>query len=123
MFEWAILTAKGKAIYDGASAIGKLELAAQVTELLGGLNEARARELDLLEEIRRLKEQVLKLEDAGTFVFQGGLYYRGDEGPFCPRCFDTREKRVRMHQDARGNWECMACLFPEYRDHITSPVG
>lgn len=82
--------------------------------------QLREENLELREELTALKKQ-REIDD--SLAFDGDVYWREvnegkQDGPFCPRCHDTKKILVRMHRDGPG-WWCKEC-----RDHYgpRSPV-
>lgn len=73
------------------------------------LLEAKEGNLELQEKITFLENQ---LKDKSEMVFEENVYYRinGDkkEGPFCPTCYDSKGKKIRLHHDDK-EWFCKNC--------------
>jgi hypothetical protein len=83
--------------------------------------ELREAAIELQEENIELKEQVsnltLELKTKVEMVFNGHVYYKQTDdlkdGPFCPCCFDSNKKTIRihpvhyMHHDPQ--WQCKVC--------------
>jgi hypothetical protein len=72
----------------------------QEHEIYDQLGDLRLEAFALKEEILRLKKENLKLKDQiaskEKAVFKNDCYYFDDDGPYCPRCFDTKGMKVRM---------------------------
>jgi|SRR5215471_3994730 len=109
----------------------KLPTYKDITELLkkGATLEAqeqiialREGALELHEENIKLRERVKELEGAANLIreleFHNGVYYRRKqdgtrEGPFCPLCYDDKNKLIRLQsgleREADTTWICLAC--------------
>lgn len=61
---------------------------------------------DLQEEVRVLRERLANREQLS---FRRNAYWRGEEGPFCSRCFDVEGKVVRLHVTRTFMPMCPAC--------------
>jgi hypothetical protein len=70
--------------------------------------ELRQAALDLQEQNLNLRDQLRAVQDQLTLralTFRHGVYWDGDDdrNPFCPRCADADQKRVRLHSyDSMG---------------------
>lgn len=68
----------------------------------------------LLEENDKLKKQVAQQHSA-ELKFKGFAYYSSQgDGPFCPGCYDTQKKNIRLSKlsggfTAFGSHSCPAC--------------
>jgi formamidopyrimidine-DNA glycosylase len=67
---------------------------------------------------RTLAERDAKVAELTTFLslrgqmhFARNVYWRGNEGPFCPRCFDNDGKLIRLTTSSvsRGFHHCPNC--------------
>ncbi|MCK5708526.1 MAG: hypothetical protein KAI43_12830 [Candidatus Aureabacteria bacterium] len=78
--------------------------------------ELRERALEFQEENLKLRQNILKLQAEisleHSLNFDGDVYWKdmkgNKEGPFCPKCRDTRSKIVHLHSDGIG-WYCYTC--------------
>lgn len=86
-----------------------LEAQEKIIELREGAIELQEENFELKDEIRMLKNIISKDK---SLKFEEGVYWLKEgesvEGPFCPKCYDTTEKMVRMHKDGDG-WWCYTC--------------
>lgn len=87
-----------------------LEAQEKIMQLREASLELQEQNLALKEEIRNLKA---RLDREESLIFEKGLYWLQDEenavdGPFCPKCHDTKDQMVRMHKDGSG-WWCFTC--------------
>lgn len=77
--------------------------------------EARERALKAEEENSSLKAKLGELETQlrlrADLTYARNSYWRGEEGPFCSRCFDGDGKLVRLHTrpDDRVYADCPNC--------------
>ncbi len=74
----------------------------------------------LQEENESLKKEI---KDSKVMVFENNMYWKlkkdgSKEGPFCPICFDSDEKQIRLIRTAESfsseaGWDCKrtGCLF------------
>ena len=62
--------------------------------------------LDLAFEIQRLRTRLLV---TAGMVRRAGFYWRGLDGPFCVRCWDTEGVLGRMFWEAHGQRQCHEC--------------
>ncbi|MBI5817528.1 MAG: hypothetical protein HZA88_00925 [Verrucomicrobia bacterium] len=80
--------------------------------------ELREKALELQEENLRLREELTKLQKAidleKTLSFDGAVYWmnKGEtkQGPYCPKCHDTKALLVHLHKDGPG-WFCYECTI------------
>lgn len=75
---------------------------------------------DLLNENRILKEKIKEMETAASkvdkLIFRNNAYYsENGEGPFCPACYDSKNKKIRLVDNLRdfvsisGKYKCPVC--------------
>jgi len=76
---------------------------------------------DLTRDKRRLEDRVAELEEALRFrdaiEFRAPFYYlkEGDQTPFCPSCWEGKEKRpvhvvlIFGQEGGRRKWDCPVC--------------
>ena len=72
---------------------------------------------ELLDENTKLKAEVEKLnhKKLETLQFKGGAYYNSNnDGPFCPGCYDGKQKISRLVENNPdfkfiGNYICSVC--------------
>jgi hypothetical protein len=85
------------------------ETLALQSELMGAFETIR-----LLREENGALRSALDLRKEMKWNKPLGVYFRalpsGDDGPYCPRCFDGAGKIARMAQDDReGTFDCTVC--------------
>jgi hypothetical protein len=84
-----------------ADQLKNLDLKAIIVDLKGKLIDLKEEIIQLREENVRLTERVKQAPMALAApkekpMLKDGLYYNGDDGPFCTACYDTSEKLVRV---------------------------
>lgn len=93
-----------------------VELRAQIIDLEGG-------NVELKKEILELRER-LDMEE--SMEFRRPYYMRvtenGEDGPFCPKCYDDERKTMHLENLRQGEWYCNKCQV-SYRDSSFSPQG
>lgn len=75
---------------------GKIEEYKQILELSEKSLEMQHKIVSLESENRKLKEA---LEMSKKLKFKNNAYWDGEEGPFCPGCFDKEKSCIRMTTD------------------------
>ena len=86
----------------------------KIMELREASIELQEENFNLREEVRELKA---KLEAKESLTFNGEVYYRMDgedkEGPYCPGCYDSQSKLIRLHPQDSQVWgnesHCKIC--------------
>ncbi|HFK5714495.1 hypothetical protein [Enterobacter roggenkampii] len=92
----------------------KLELANLMVELANAKIEAITTQTLLFDAEQKNKQLEDQLKDKSTFIFKDNVYWKaGDETPFCPHCYETKDIKRHMQQFAvtRGQnaWYCSLC--------------
>jgi len=64
---------------------------------------------DLVTENRALKD---RLATRDQLTFRKDSYWKGDEGPFCSRCWDGESVLVRLHTQQGFTPRCPKCDTP-----------
>jgi hypothetical protein len=87
------------------------ELRGKVVDALERATEARAAILALQEQNKDLQE---KLTRRATMRWIPPVYWQTREGqpndgPFCPQCWDSEEKVIRLQPLQAGAWVCKTC--------------
>ena len=80
--------------------------------------ELREQAMAIQEENLQLRKKVQELQEAfdleRELSFEGDVYWRTregkKEGPFCPKCKDTKSLLVHLHKDGPG-WWCYTCTI------------
>jgi hypothetical protein len=95
--------------------MGVIDTAREVVKIVRQIDnfELNKKLLDLQTELMALVDEntALKkrLEVSETLVFRANAYFRGDDGPFCSRCWDADTRLVRLHKAADSYPQCPAC--------------
>lgn len=86
---------------------GAQEIREDLIDAKAALLEARQENIDLGQRVQQL-EEAARLRDELTF--KNNVYWKGDEGPFCPRCFDSDGAARRMEVSSDDpTWKCLTC--------------
>ena len=94
--------------------IANAEFSNTLADLVLELSELKIKVAALLDENDRLKRQA-STNAAASLEFKDFAYYTGTgEGPFCPGCYDTQKKTIRLSKLsgaflAFGSHKCPAC--------------
>jgi hypothetical protein len=86
--------------------LDNLDLLKRMVELQEQVYELVLQNRDVKDENRLLSE---KLATREQMEFRKNAYWRSDEGPFCPRCFDTQTLVVRMLSSKGFAPQCPEC--------------
>jgi len=100
-----------KRVKTAADALGNAGIKMQVAELMSALADVKIEAADASERIAELEKQLRAKAD---LKFNGVVYYGTDDdgkqdGPFCPACFDSTDKQIRLHRGYQGSWVCRTC--------------
>jgi hypothetical protein len=87
-------------------ATGNIEMMRLNVELSTQIMELHQEKLEVDAENRRLRDRAVI---ARELKFRANSYWRGEEGPFCSRCWDADDRLVRLHQSTRGMPFCPGC--------------
>ncbi len=68
--------------------------------------ELQTQTVALVEENRALRDR-LAVRD--QLAFRRNAYWRGDDGPYCSRCWDDETKLIRLHDDGKWLPQCPKC--------------
>lgn len=105
-----------KSVVDLAGKVNQTEIRVKLQEHILDL---QSRLLELPAQIAALQEEKAALAAAASvrdLTFKDGMYWDGDDGPFCPSCVDGEGKRSRVSRNpANGFYVCAVC--------DKSPVG
>ena len=97
-----------KDIVSAASKLDNVEVMRRVMEL-------QTQCQDLESENRALKE---RLSTHSQLIVQKNAYWRGNDGPFCTKCWDVESRLVRLHVRKNFHPKCPSCgniaVDPEY---------
>lgn len=86
------------------------------------ITSLREKNLSLREHVAELQK---KLNIEGEIKCDGSVYWLGDDGPYCRRCFDVDGKLARL-EPFEDQWVCGACESrfdnPRSREDILPPT-
>jgi hypothetical protein len=102
-----------KTVREIAEPMNKSELKLALANLTEQLADIKMKAIELAEENAELKREVGRLSKPPEMVYRDGAYYNGDDGPYCPTCYD-QGKKVRMQKFPEimrtfGNFRCNTC--------------
>jgi len=87
-------------------------------ELREKINQLRKSLLDAMEENTGLREENMELQqqlsDKSEMVFRKPHYWLkkkdgSEDGPFCSKCFDDKNQKIRVREGVTGIWICHVC--------------
>ncbi len=118
------LAASAKNAVDLAKASSNNELKGAVSELYDSVLDVKARVLELDEEVRSLKAELVERANYVGPVAPHGYYFQADsmEHPLCPKCFQSTPRMVAFlkspYRDQSGKFErrCQICRHLYYDD-------
>ena len=80
----------------------------------------REKDLEIMDENRKLREEVIKLKESlkikGQLKYEDNAYWQieGKEkrGPFCPKCWDDGKKLIHfIVKEDSTYWKCPKCML------------
>ena len=103
-----------KALKVAMDSIDDAHIKLQMAELISALSDAK---IEAAENAEKILELQRLLNSKTTLVFDSKKYYRefenGEkEGPFCPTCYDSSSKEIRLQHvpgATFGDWACRVC--------------
>ena len=112
-----------KFLKDSDISLEKAETKLKLAELVSALADtkfeiAEIQEL-LIEKDKKIKGLQHALTQHEKMVWRDPVYYMqtedGEEGPFCPQCYDSGRKIIRLQTYDNGCWHCETCDKTFYR--------
>lgn len=102
---------------DSAVTLEKAEAKLKLAELIGALADAKLEIAEIQELILEKDKRIKDLEDSqelrNKMIWRDSVYYQktddGDEGPYCPQCYDNNKKVIRLQKYDTGHWHCLTC--------------
>lgn len=94
--------------------VANAEFANALADLSMEIANLKIQAADLLEENDKLRRQIAQ-QNSTELVFKGFAYYsENGDGPFCPGCYDSNRKSVRLAKEADafrvfGSHNCPVC--------------
>ncbi|WP_063663341.1 hypothetical protein [Aliivibrio fischeri] len=103
-----------KSVKTATDAIDDAHLKLQMAELISALADAKMEATENAEIIAELKRQI---NTRTSLKYIDGVYFKpidgaDDDGPFCPTCFDSNSKEIRLKDiegAIGGDWKCLVC--------------
>ena len=102
-----------KTLKVATDAIDDAHLKLQMAELISALADAKIEAAENAETIATLER---KLNAKESLKFMNGVYMKElpdgrSDGPFCPTCFDSVSKEIRLKRinAVGGDWTCLVC--------------
>lgn len=118
------LAASAKNAYDLTKATSNSELKGAVSELYDSVLDVKARVLELDEENRRLKAELVERANYVGPIAPNGYYFQAEslENPLCPKCFQSTPRVVAFlkapyfTQEGKYERQCAICRHLYYDD-------
>lgn len=91
------------------------ELSLAIADLTHQLADLKMEIIQLNEDNQALREQIKVLSEPPSMEFRDGAYYDGEDGPYCPGCFDSNGKKIRLGEmpthamGTFGRYRCHVC--------------
>lgn len=106
-----------KFLKDSSEALEKAETKMKLADLISALADVKVESANLQQELlnkdRHIKELEDKLNQKQNLVFENSVYWNKEngqtDGPFCPQCFDSTGKVIRLQTTANEYWTCRTC--------------
>jgi len=104
-----------KQILTLSKTIKNAELQHAIADLTLQLADLKLQLAELITENADLNQQLTAKVSAEDLTFRDGFYYKqNDEHPFCPGCYDSHQKRVRLAKQGDfgrnfGKFKCPSC--------------
>jgi hypothetical protein len=105
------------AIKQSATSLAEAETKFKLAELIGALADTKLHIADIQQlllakddEIRDLRQK-LELKEKVKWVRPFYWVEDGDgrDGPFCPQCYDSEHKLIRLQRWDSSHWHCNTC--------------
>lgn len=117
-----------KMLKDSDVSLEKAETKLKLAELVEALADAKIKIAEIQEQLIEKNKKIKDLEnDIGThgkMIWRDPVYYMkkdgGEEGPYCPQCYDSGHKSIRLIKLTTGLWECKTCKNT-YTDNTYRP--
>lgn len=98
-------------------AIAETEVKIKLVDVLDKLTDARMALATLQEEVlardRQIRGLQEKLDTRAKMVYSQPAYWQEKDGqrdgPFCPQCYDSAGKVIRLQPAESGVWTCKTC--------------
>jgi hypothetical protein len=102
-----------KSIRSLSNEMATAELKLKIAELMEQLADLKIQSIELAEQNNSLQAEVKRLAKPPEFQFRDEAYWNGEDGPFCPTCYDNG-RPVRMQKLSRAfasiaKFRCNTC--------------
>lgn len=106
-----------KFLKDTDISLEKAETKLKLAELVSALADTKLKIAEiqelLVEKDKKIKELQYALTQHEKMVWRDPVYYMqiedGEEGPFCPQCYDSERKVIRLQTYEKNCWHCETC--------------
>jgi transposase-like protein len=106
-----------KMLKDSDLSLEKAEMKLKLAELVSSLADAKLEVAEIQELLLEKDKLIRDLKEAQSLkekmTWRDPVYYlvtqNGEEGPFCPQCYDNNQKAIRIQTYERGSWHCLTC--------------
>ena len=107
-----------KLLKNSTVSLEQAETKLKLAELVGSLADAKLEIAEIRDLIMEKDKQIKKLIESqklkGKMHWKDAVYYCKTEegefvGPFCPQCYDSENKVIRLQKVSQGHWRCMTC--------------
>lgn len=108
------------------------EVLARIIEIQAHISDGRTALIDAQEDHQKLVAEITLLRDRkeleNSVVFHHDAYWKkdslGEQGPFCPSCWDLKKDLVRPMLDGSGNGKAwLYCTVHNPHRHFQIPIG
>jgi len=116
-----------KMLKDSDLSLEKAEMKLKLAELVSSLADVKL-EAAKIQELLLEKDRLIRdLKDTQSLkeklTWRAPVYYlltqNGEEGPFCPQCYDNNQKIIRLQTYERDCWYCMTCVKTFYSQNYS----
>jgi hypothetical protein len=102
---------------ESGQSLEKAEIKLKLAELTEALAEAKIQFSEVQELVLVKDKQIKKLEEdlkiKNKLEWEPPVYYLINDnlkdGPFCPQCYDSEKKLIRLQGNNEGSWRCLTC--------------
>ena len=106
-----------KLLKDSNLSLEQAETKLKLAELISSLADAKLEIAEIKEIILEKDKKINELQEAQQLskkmMWRDAVYFQenehGEEGPFCPQCYDNSKKVIRLQTYEAGHWHCMTC--------------
>ena len=118
-----------KMLKDSDLSLEKAEIKLKLADLVVSLADAKMEAADIQELILAKDSRIRELEEAQALhlkmEWREPVYYQknesGEESSFCPQCYDSERKAIRLQIWDQSHWHCMTCKNDFFGKNHASP--